>query len=214
MNCIRSLIVSLDLRKFFKVVSDSPPKAVMLVLTWEESFEIVELFCKEKVNQSEISKCPLFISNKIFKIVEFWPDFFKNFNLGRFVIRIEAKSNNSSIELFQNSNYSFDFSFILSVLSKKFFVIRSFDDVFNNSDGFSELEVSVNEIGDVGEIESKLELIFFEPLILVVILYFLKISFGVSEEKSAELTKPSDFPIPESYFGHKICFYSSIKLKN
>ena len=44
MYSIGSLVVSFDLREFLEVVSDSPPESIVLVLTREQRFKVVQLF--------------------------------------------------------------------------------------------------------------------------------------------------------------------------
>lgn len=54
-NCIRSLIICANSWKFFEVVTNAPPEKVMSMLSREHSFEKVKVFCKVKVNKSEIA---------------------------------------------------------------------------------------------------------------------------------------------------------------
>ena len=98
------------------------------------------------------------------------------------MIRIEAESNNTTIKFSEDSNNSLDFSLILSIFSKKFLFIRPFDDVLNNSNWLSKLKISINEIWKIWEIKSKLELIFLEPLILIVVLNLLKFSSCIGKQ--------------------------------
>ena len=116
------------------------------------------------------------------------------------MIRIEAESNNTTIEFSEDSNNSLDFSLILSIFSKKFFFIRPFDDVLNNSNWLSKLKISINEIWKIWEIKSKLELIFLEPFVLIVVLNLLKFSSCIGKQQSTELAQSSDFPIAKGHF--------------
>ena len=119
MNCILSFIVCLDLGKFFKVVSNSPPEAEVFVLTGEERFEVVEDFSNVEINERYVTQSPLFVSDKIFEVVDFGSELFQDFSFSLLVIRIKAKSNNGSIDFPQNSSDSINLTFILSILPKK-----------------------------------------------------------------------------------------------
>lgn len=122
------------------------------------------------------------------------------------MVGVEAKSNNWSIEFFKNTDNSLHFSLILSVLSKELFFVWSLDDIFVDCQGLGKFEVSLYKVGDVREIETKLELIFFEPFVLVVVLDLLEVCLCVGKKESAELSESSDFPVSDGDFGHKICF--------
>ena len=116
------------------------------------------------------------------------------------MIRIEAESNNTTIEFSEDSNNSLDFSLILSIFSKKFFIIWSFNDILSYSNWLSKLKISINKIWNIWEIKSKLELIFLEPLVLVIVLNLLEFSSCVGKQQSAELTQSSNFPIAKGDF--------------
>jgi len=210
-DSILSFVISFDLRELFEVVSDSPPEAEVFVFAREKSLEVSKLFSKEEVGQCQITQSELSIANKVSDVIKLWSSFFKDLCLGIFVIGVEAKSNNGSSKFSHNSYDSIDFSFILGVPSQELSPSWSVDDVFGNSDGLWNLDITINQVREVGEVKSDAELILFEPFVLVVVLNLLEVSFCVGEKVPEELSKSSDFPIPEGNLWHQDMFMNLLK---
>jgi hypothetical protein len=70
-NGIWSFVVSFNCRELFKVMSDSPPKLIVLFLIRIEELEYIKMFCEVEISKGQISKSKLFLSNKCFKCLKF-----------------------------------------------------------------------------------------------------------------------------------------------
>jgi len=103
MDCIRSLIVLLDFWKFIKVVFNSPPETVVSIFTWIKGLEISKHFSKDKVDNGQVSKSPLFISDEIFDVVEFRSSLLQNFNFYISIIFVPIETSNIFQTIINNS---------------------------------------------------------------------------------------------------------------
>ena len=106
-NCIRPLIICANSWKFFEVVTNAPPEKVMSVLSREHSFEKVKVFCKVKVNKSEIAQGEFPISNKLLQIIYFGLNFRENLSFSSFPVRVSEKSAHFFECIIDNSNQIF-----------------------------------------------------------------------------------------------------------
>ena len=68
--------------------------------------------------------------------------------------------------------------------------------------GFGEFEISVDEVGQVGEVQSKVLFVFSVPLVPLCVLSIFELGSGVGCEKSWDLAEASNFPVSEFHFGH------------
>lgn len=69
------------------------------------------------------------------------------------------------------------------------------DDVPIDGGGFSELEVTIDEVRQVGEIESEGLLILTEPFIEIGVFVVFKLNSCVGGKKSWNLSETSDTPV-------------------
>lgn len=121
------------------------------------------------------------------------------------MIFVPEQSSNVLQSIIQNAQDVINFSLVLSILSKKFSPSGTVDDVFSNSCWLSELEVTINKIGKIGEVKSKIFFVLLKPFFSALVLNLSEFSAGVGEKVANVLRKSSDFPIAQNYFSHKIC---------
>jgi len=74
---IRSLVVGLNSRKILQIVSNSPPKGIVLFFIRVKSLEVVEMLGNNKVKECHIAKGKRLVTNKIFEIFKLRSGFFQ-----------------------------------------------------------------------------------------------------------------------------------------
>lgn len=83
----------------------------------------------------------------------------------------------------------------MSILTKKFLVSPFADDISLDSWGLADVVFTVNQIRKVGEIQAKMEFIFFEPFIWASVMDIFEVNSCVAEKKSDALSFSSDSPV-------------------
>lgn len=111
------------------------------------------------------------------------------------MIFIPEQSSDVFHSIIKDSKDVINFSLILEIFPKEISFSWAIDDVFSDCCWFWEFEVTINEVGKVGEIQSNVDFIFFEPFILIVILNLFELGASVWEKVADILSKSSDFPI-------------------
>ena len=187
-NSSRSLIISFNFWESFEISSNIPPESIVFTFTGIKGFEIVEIFSQHKIYDGKIAQSEVILSNKISNGIKLRPCLFKGVNFEIFIIFVPEKTTDLFVSILKDSKKIINSTSIFRILSKKISLSRSLSNISSNSHWFCELEISINKIREIGEVESKIELIFLEPLVRVIILNFFKFKAWVSHQQSDVLS--------------------------
>ena len=194
---VGTLVVSFNFRTSLKVVANSPPEGVVGFFTGVEGLEVVEILSNQEISKSEIAQRILTLPNEIAQSIESRPRLLQQVDLEVLIVLIPEKSLDVLHRIVKNAHDVVDIPCILGVLPEEVGLARASNDVLGDGGGLSQFEISVDEVGDVGEVEAQILLILIEPLLPVVVLHLLEGQASVREKKTQVLTEATHFPISE-----------------
>lgn len=147
LECWLGRIVSGDFRETVELLSDPLKESESGVLLREQSLDVVWVLSDDEVGEGQIAEDKLLLSNKLLEVFEFWEVFRDGFGLHSFVVLVEEESSHCSSDLVENWKEAFEFGVVGVVLSQELSLPPSLDDVALNGLRFSEVVLSVDEIG-------------------------------------------------------------------
>ena len=127
---------------------------------------------------------------------------FQNFSLGGLILFVPEECSNVLEGILEDSKNVVNSSSIFDGLSEELGVSRLEYDVSIDGGRLSELEISIDKVGQVGEIKAEAELILTVPLIPLGVENIFNFSSSVCCQESWKLSKASDLPISQCDFGH------------
>ena len=89
---------------------------------------------------------------------------------------------------------------ILDGFAEKISIAPFFNDVLMDGCRFSDVVLSIQQIWQVGEVKSHIDLVIFEPIIKVLVSVVFELNSRNEKENSTDLAKPSNSPITKFDF--------------
>ena len=205
---IALLIKLLYLWQSVEGFSASLQEGVLVVLLRGQFLQVVGILGHDEVSNGKVSQSIWLLSVEFVQIAKLWDDLLQgSFDLAFAFLVIEERADGSE-DIVHNSQNILDGGFVLKSLSTKFVFFVLLGNVPMDGSGFSELVISINEVGKVGEVEAKTLLILSKPLIRRAILDILPVSPNIGKHKPGDLAGPSDTPIPVGNFVHFLMFFN------
>jgi hypothetical protein len=100
------------------------------------------------------------------------------------VVLVEEETLDGSWNLIEYWKEALESSIILVVLTKKLAFSPSLDDVCLNGSWFCDIEVSIDQVRQVGEVESEVLLVIFKPLLASCVVIVFKLDARICQKKS------------------------------
>lgn len=113
------------------------------------------------------------------------------------MVLVEEKALDSSGDFEVDGEEALNLGVVMDVFAEQFALAPSLDDVALDGPRFSDVEITVQKVGQVGEVESKVHLIISEPFFSVRVMIIFKFHARIGEEESGDLSKSTDAPVSE-----------------
>lgn len=158
------LIIFFYFGKRLNNISCSFEKGILLVQNKWNSFHKITVICGVKIWQSEITQCKILSIIKFLKLFQFRLNFFKNLRNTLLVFLIPEKIGNGTPHICKNTKKWLNSGLFFDIFAQKFLLFRSQNNILIDCSGFSQFEVTIDEIWQIDKRNIQRQFIFFMPL--------------------------------------------------
>lgn len=194
-------VVLLDFGQLIKVLSQSDQE-----LEWGEQFgvdvfEVVGQLHNNEVRVGQISQQKIIIPQKLLQVFQLGLELILECSLLRFQAVGHVENLHHIVKAFvEHSDDIHHHGLVLWILSQQFPFAWPVNDVVADGFGFSDSDIIIDKIGQVGEAQSEFGLIASEPLLGGVVLNVLPNGASVGQQESWNLSSASDSPVAQGDF--------------
>ena len=133
----------------------------------------------DEVGEGQITEDEFLFPDELLEFFEFGEVLRDGLSLYGFVVLVEEQSAHCPSDFVEDRKEAFEFGVVVVVLSQELSLAPSFDDVPLNGLRLGDVVLSVDKVGEVGEVEPERLLVSFEPLIPVSVVVVLEVDSGV-----------------------------------
>ena len=193
-------IVSFDLWQLVEPLLQGNHMGIFLQVLRPDSLEIVDSLRNLEVSQSEVSQHPLLISQELVNQISLSLNLISE-HLLLILLKLltHAQLDGRSRQIIDHSQNIINSGLILNILTQQVSLASSLDDIPADSFRLCQFEVTVNQIGEVGEVQSEILFVGSEPLLGGSVGLVGELDAAVGEEKTGDLSLSSDSPVAESH---------------
>jgi hypothetical protein len=192
-------IISLDLRELVEPGTESTDLGILLEVMWPNALEVIGSFSDLEIGKSKVAQDPLLVSELLVYQVNLSLNLVgKDLLLLFLEFLVEGELDGRSGDIVNDTQNVIDQCLILEGLAQKFTVVVLLNDVAADCLRLSQLEITVDEVGEVGEGEAKVNLISSEPLLGSSVVLGSELGAGVGQQQTRNLAFAADAPIADS----------------
>ena len=133
----------------------------------------------DEVGECQITEDEFLFPDELLEFFEFGEVLRDGLSLYGFVVLVEEQSAHCPSDFVEDRKEAFEFGVVVVILSQELSLSPSFDDVPLNGLRLGDVVLSVDKVGEVGEVEPERLLVSFEPLIPVSVVVVLEVDSGV-----------------------------------
>lgn len=196
-------VIGLDFRKVLEALSDLLQEGLSLVVLLVDILNVVADLSEHKISDSEVVIEPGLVALELGEVSQlglngFLPGLFQEGGS----VGVKNDGDQLVANVADDSDEVEDVCPFLGILAEEFALGGALNDVAADGSALSDLDVSVNEVGEVGEVESEGLLVVGEPLLMGSVLHVSPVSTSVGEEETRELSSSADAPIAQGNLAH------------
>ena len=113
------------------------------------------VLCDDEIGEGQIAEDEFLLPNELLEFLEFREVLSDGIALNLFVVLIEEESAHCSCGFVENREEAFELGVVVVVLSEELGLAPPSDDVPLNGLGLGDVVLSVDEVGEVGEVEAE-----------------------------------------------------------
>lgn len=168
-----------------------------------DPLKIVNSFSNSEVSQGKVAESPLLLTNELVDLLDLGLDLLIiNLVLVLLELVAHAQLHDGGLDIVDDSDDVVDEGSILRVFAEQFGVFAPGDNIPTDGIRFSQLDISINQVGEVGEGQAQAVLVLAEPLLRALVHLTGEVGAGVGQQKSRNLTSSANGPIAKSYVIH------------
>ena len=133
----------------------------------------------DEIGEGQIAEDEFLFPDELLEFFEFGEVLRDGLSLYGFVVLVEEQSAHCPSDFVEDRKEAFEFGVVVVILSQELSLAPSFDDVPLNGLRLGDVVLSVDKVGEVGEVEPERLLVSFEPLIPVSVVVVLEVDSGV-----------------------------------
>lgn len=203
LDSIGTLVILLDCVEVVKPVPEGGKLGEFLEVLGPDSLEVVDSFGDSEVSQGEVSEDPILLAEELVDEGDLSLDLlFIDLVLFLGVLVVEAELQDWGLDVVDHTDDVVNDGGVLGVLARELVVLALGDDVFADGIGLSQLELAVDQIGQVGEGDAQAGLVLAEPLLWGLVDLAGEGLSSVGQQKSWDLSTASNAPIAKSDMVH------------
>ena len=202
LDCCLLLVIGLDLGQALEALSDLLQESLGLVLLLVDVLDVVADLSEHEVGNGEVLIEPGLVSLEFGQVSQlrgdgFLPGLFQED--GSFGIVVDG--NQLVADITDDSDDVEDVSPLLETLAEKL-ALGALNDVEADGSALRDLDVTIDEVGQVGEIQPESLLIVGEPFLMGSVLDISPVSASVGEKKAGNLCSSANPPISQGNLAH------------